>query len=217
MSKPNSTLIAVVLDASGSMAGVATDTIGSLNNFIEEQKKLPGEAVFTLMKFADKPSFIYEAVNLQEVTPVTDKQYAVGGSTALLDAMGKIIHETGAKLAAMNEEDRPSNIIIVIMTDGYENMSREYKHEQIMNMVTHQQEKYSWNFIFLGAQLDAVAQGEALGIQASHALYYQSTNKGYHVAGAAVNSMVSSSRQTGGPLRSFTNEERDANAVDDNK
>src|ERR1700678_698168 len=147
--KDNFTSINVIIDASGSMQGLRNDTIGSFNTFLQEQKDVPGEAVFTLCTFNTTYHLVHDFVKLATVPNLDPKSYAPEGGTALLDAIGQTIDTVGAKLAAMPEEERASKVVVLIITDGEENMSRRYTPEQIKTMVKHQEDVYNWTFCFM--------------------------------------------------------------------
>ena len=156
--RENLTEMVFVLDRSGSMSGLAADTIGGFNELIEKQKKIEGDAYVTTVLFDHEYEVLHDHVALGEVAPLTDKEYFARGSTALLDAVGRTINAVGARLGATPEEERPAHVVFVITTDGMENASREYTAKQVREMVEHQQQKYSWQFVFLGANMDAVSE-----------------------------------------------------------
>lgn len=175
--KDNYSHIAIVLDRSGSMSSVKEETISGLNNLFKEQQILPGvNATVSLVQFDDKYEVNYEFKDLQKVPMLTNETYVPRGYTALLDAIGKTIVSTGERLAAIPESSRPAKVIFVIQTDGIENASREYTRERIKEMITHQKEKYFWEFIFLGAGQDAITVGASYGINAKSSLSYTSSN-----------------------------------------
>ena len=178
MTKENFTSINVVIDASGSMAHISHDTIGGFNSFLEEQKKEPGEAVVSLCTFSTDYRLVHNFVKLGSVPSLDARSYTPRGGTALLDAVGTTIDTVGAKLAAMPEEERPSKVIFLVITDGFENASRRYTQPQIKQMVEHQKEKYNWEFVFLGANVDAFAEGTSLGIAATNSVGYTSSAAG---------------------------------------
>lgn len=178
MTKPNFTSINVIMDASGSMQPLQSDTIGSFNQFLQEQKELPDQAVFSLTVFNTKPTVVHDFVELASVPNLNPKIYAPSGGTALLDAMGTAIDKLGQRLAAMPEEERPSKQIILVITDGQENASSEYSLEQIKTMVKHQQEVYSWVFVFMGANIDAFSTGTGLGVAGNNTMNYTPTAAG---------------------------------------
>lgn len=170
----NKVNIAVVMDMSGSMAPLKNDTIKGFNGFLEEQKSLPGEATLTLCVFNTHSELLYESESIKNVHNLTEKDYKPGGGTALLDAIGKTIDSTEKKIAAMKEEDRPSKVLFMIITDGEENSSRSYKIEMVKEMVTkHQQEAAPWSFIFVGAQgIDAISVGGSFGVATNNVAMY---------------------------------------------
>jgi hypothetical protein len=154
--------IILILDESGSMESCKRDTIGAVNQFISTQKKIKGEARLTLVKFSDYYKVVNDAIDLSQAEELNESNYIPSFSTALLDAVGKTIDNTGRRLASTPEEMRPEKVIFAIITDGYENASKEFTQKQIFDMVSHQKEMYSWEFIFLGADIDA--WGEEIGI-----------------------------------------------------
>lgn len=176
--RENSTEMVFVLDRSGSMSGLAADTIGGFNELIEKQKKIEGDAYVTTVLFDHEYEVLHDHVALGEVAPLTDKEYFARGSTALLDAVGRTIDSVGARLAAAPEEERPEHVVFVITTDGRENSSREYTAKQVREMIEHQQQKYSWQFVFLGANMDAVSEARNLGISAKYAADFTPTGRG---------------------------------------
>lgn len=154
--------ITMVLDKSGSMDACRTDAEGGLNAFVREQKELPGEALLTLVQFDTTYAFVHKAKPIREVPYC---HLYPGGGTALLDAVGRAIVETGDRLRKLPEKDRPGLVCFVIITDGQENSSREFTKARIKSMIEHQQEKYNWKFTFLGANQDAFAEGQSLGFK----------------------------------------------------
>jgi hypothetical protein len=178
MTKENFTSINVIMDASGSMQHLTNDTIGSFNTFLSEQKAVPGEAAFTLCRFNTDYSLIHDFVKLGGVPDLDSKSYAPSGGTALLDAMGVTIESVGTKLAALDESERPSKVIFLIITDGHENSSTRFSAAKIKEMVEHQKEKYSWEFVFMGANIDAITAGASLGIDARNTMNYTASAAG---------------------------------------
>jgi uncharacterized protein YegL len=167
--KKNLTDITVVLDRSGSMQAIKLEAENGLNHFITEQKELPGYANFTLVKFDTEYEFEYNGVNIQEVKKCN---LIPRGMTALLDAVGRAINETGDRLNKMEEDSRPGLVVFVIVTDGEENASREFTKLQIKEMITKQQSVYNWQFTFLGANQDAFAEAAGMGISAISTMTY---------------------------------------------
>jgi hypothetical protein len=175
----NCTDITMILDKSGSMMGVTSDTIGGFNTFIEKQKEDKNEALFSLFQFATKLEENYVARKIQYADKLTNETYIANGlSTALLDAIGQVINKVGERLRNIKEEDRPDKILIAVQTDGFENDSKEFKKEQIEKMIKHQEEKYNWKFVFLGAGLDVVQQGMNLGFSANNSFAYGNNSAG---------------------------------------
>lgn len=179
MTDPNKTSITVILDKSGSMNSIKQDTIGGYNSFVEEQKKLPGECVISLVQFNHTVEFTYSSKPIQQLTEgLLQEQYNPSGYTALLDAIGRAISEKGSELANLKEEDRPGKVMFVIITDGDENSSRHYTNEKIKEMIKHQKEVYSWDFTFLGANIDTFTVANSMGIDANKSLSFSSTKSG---------------------------------------
>ncbi len=168
----NLTEIVFILDRSGSMAGLEGDTIGGFNAFVEKQKKEEGEALLSAVLFSDRDQVIYDRVDIRKVEPMTEQQYRVGGCTALLDAIGGAVHHIGNVHKYAREEDRPAKTVFVVTTDGMENASRRYSYEDVQRMVKHEQEKYGWEFLFLGADMDAISVAHSFGIRPDRAVRY---------------------------------------------
>lgn len=173
MTNPNKTLIAVLLDRSGSMTTIKEDVEGGFNAFIAEQKKVEGTCRVTLAQFDNTYDVVYTDKDINDV-PSLDLQPR--GMTALLDSMGKLITDTGAELASLPEDERPGSVIVAIMTDGQENSSREWARPQIKKLVEEQTEKYGWQFLYLGADQDAIEVGTSVGILADNSLTYTRGN-----------------------------------------
>ena len=195
--RENLTEMVFVLDRSGSMSGLAADTIGGFNELIEKQKKIEGDAYVTTVLFDHEYEVLHDHVALKEVAPLTDKEYFARGSTALLDAVGRTIDSVGARLAAAPEEERPEHVVFVITTDGMENASREYTAKQVREMVEHQQQKYSWQFVFLGANMDAVSEARNLGISAKYAADFTPSHSGVRKMYSMALDSVMSDKRTG--------------------
>lgn len=207
MTKENFTSIAIIVDESGSMDNVRKDTIGGINTFIETQKSVPGEAVYTFVKFAYETKFIHNFIDLKSVEPLKLEDYVPSGGTALLDAIGETIQYIGGKLSAMEESERPSKVIIAILTDGEENQSRSYNRERIKEMIEIQEKQYSWEFIFMAANQDAITAGSSIGIASASAMTYSSDSIGTVEAFSTLGKSLYRARSTG--TRSlFTEEDR---------
>ncbi len=191
--KKNLTEMVFILDKSGSMSGLEADTIGGFNGMIEKQKKEEGEALVSTILFSDESAVIHDRVDLRKIEPMTDRQYYVGGCTALIDAIGGAIHHIGNVHKYAREEDRPEHTVFIITTDGMENASRHYSAERVREMVRRQKEKYGWEFLFLGANIDAIETAGRFGISADRAANYNSDHEGtalnYDVLADAVSDM----------------------------
>lgn len=193
--KTDLTELVFILDRSGSMAGLESDTLGGYNAMLDRQKKEPGEAVVTTALFCDTYELLHDRTNIKGVAPISEKEYSVGGCTALLDAIGKTIHKIGNAQKYTAEEERAGKVLFVITTDGLENASREYSCVKIRQMVERQKTKYGWEFIFLGANIDAVATAMQLGIDEDKSVNYNADSAGTRLNFEAVNSAVSSFRE----------------------
>lgn len=176
--KKGLTEIVFILDRSGSMSGLEADTIGGFNSLIEKQKKEDGEALISAVLFDDKTEVLYDRIPLSRVEPMNDRQYYVRGCTALLDAFGGAIHHIGNVHKYAREEDRPEKTIFIITTDGMENASRKYSCDKVKRMVERQRKKYGWEFLFLGANIDAVETAGHFGIHADCAVDYECDSRG---------------------------------------
>ena len=176
--KENLTELVFILDRSGSMSGLEEDTIGGFNSLIEKQKAEEGEALVSTVLFDGLQEVLYDRVPLQQVEQMTRKQYYVRGTTALLDAVGGAIHHIGNVHKYAREEDRPAKTLFIITTDGMENASHNYSYDQVKKMITRQQEKYHWEFLFLGANIDAAATADRFGIRRGNAVNFENDSEG---------------------------------------
>ena len=188
--RKNLTEIVFILDRSGSMSGLEEDTIGGFNSMIEKQKKAEGEALISTVLFDNTSEVIHDRVSVQNIKPMTDKDYTVRGCTALLDAIGGAIHHIGNVHKYARAEDVPEHTLFVITTDGMENASRRYDSEKVKKMIERQKEKYGWEFLFLGANIDAVETARGFGISEDRAVNYHSDSEGtqlnYEVVSEAI-------------------------------
>ena len=176
--KKNLTELVFILDRSGSMGGLERDTIGGFNGMIEKQKEETGEAVISTVLFDHVSEVIHDRVLLENVPKLTEKEYYVRGCTALLDALGGAIHHIGNVHKYAREEDRPEKTLFVITTDGMENASHYYSYEKVKAMIQRQKEKYGWEFLFLGANIDAAKEAARFGIEEDRAADYHADAAG---------------------------------------
>ena len=203
------TEIVFILDRSGSMAGLEDDTIGGFNAMVEKQKKEPGRALLSAVLFSDNSRVLYDRADIQKVEPMTERQYQVGGCTALLDAIGGAVHHIANVHKYAREEDRPGKTVFVITTDGMENASRAYTYDEVQRMVKHEQEKYGWEFLFLGANMDAISAARSFGIRADRAARYACDGAGTRLNYEVVSKTIGRLRG-GAPIESDWSEEIDA-------
>ena len=176
--KKNLTELVFILDRSGSMAGLESDTIGGFNGMLEKQRREPGAALVSTVLFDNVSQVLHDRVPLSKVAPLTDRDYTVRGCTALLDAIGGAIHHIGNIHKYARPEDVPEHTLFVITTDGMENASRQYTGDRVRAMIQRQKEKYGWEFLFLGANFDAVQTAGRFGIGADRAVNYHADSQG---------------------------------------
>ena len=176
--KNNITELVFILDRSGSMAGLEADTIGGFNAMIEKQKMQDGECYVSTVLFDNESEVIHDRVKLSEIKPMTDDDYTVRGCTALIDAIGGAIHHIGNIHKYARTEDVPENTMFIITTDGMENASRRYSCDKVKAMIERQKEKYGWEFLFIGANIDAVETASRYGIGADRAVNYNADKEG---------------------------------------
>ena len=188
------TEIVFILDRSGSMSGLEKDTIGGYNSMIEKQKKEEGDAIVSTILFDDKVEVLHDRKDLTDVKPITDKEYYVRGCTALLDAVGSTIHRIGKLNKELPEEDRPEKTLFIITTDGMENASKEYSYDKVKKMVEKKKEKNHWEFIFLGANIDAVEVAGRFGVAANRAVRYECDAVGTALNFKVMSKMMSKAR-----------------------
>ena len=193
--KSDLTEIVCVIDRSGSMETIRSDAIGGFNSFLSTQQEEPGAAKLTLVLFNHDYHLSHDGIDIQAVEPLNNDTYVPVGTTALLDAVGKTISEVGNRLHNTPEKERPTKVIVAILTDGLENASREFSQEKVFDMITHQRENYNWEFLFLAANQDAIAAAESLSIQAQDTVAFAATSEGINQAYADLDSMVSESRR----------------------
>ena len=198
--KKNLTEVVFILDRSGSMAGLEEDTIGGFNAMIEKQKREQGEALVSTVLFDNNSEVIHDRVDIQRIKPMTHKEYYVRGCTALLDAVGGAIHHIGNVHKYAREEDRPEKTLFVITTDGMENASRKYSYDRLKAMIERQKDKYGWEFLFLGANIDAAKEAARFGIGADHAANYHADSEGTNVIYETVSEAITQVRCCAAPL-----------------
>lgn len=170
-----------ILDRSGSMAGLEADTIGGFNSLIEKQRKVPGRAYVSTVLFDNDCRVLHDRVRLEDVKPMTDRDYYVGGCTALMDALGGAIHHIANVHKYARPEDVPEHTIFIITTDGMENASHIYSSDRVKRMIEHEKAKYGWEFLFLAANIDAVQTAARFGIGADRAVDYRADSQGTQV------------------------------------
>jgi uncharacterized protein YegL len=186
--------IIFILDRSGSMSGLEQETIKGYNRFLNSQREIPGVAQVTTVLFDNQYELLHNGVNIRLVEPITCNEYFTRGSTALLDAVGKTILDVGNRLNQTPEEERPGKVIFIITTDGQENASQEFNWSTIRDMINRQRKKYSWEFIFLGANIDADETAEKLCISSNRTANFNADEDGLNTMYFCINSFVSDIR-----------------------
>ena len=199
--------ITVILDKSGSMEARRTDAIGGFNALVDDQKVQPGVAALSLVQFDTSYEVSFTEKAVVDVPALTMETYRPSGGTALLDAMGKTIDATGKRLAAMPEASRPGKVIVVVITDGEENSSREYTYPRLNEMICHQRDVYKWEFMFVGTSQDAIASASKVGIDAQNALTFGASPRATRLALGVVGGSISALRA--GLSGDFTDEARE--------
>lgn len=188
------TEVVFILDRSGSMSGLESDTIGGFNSMIKNQQKEEGEALISTVLFDDETEVLYDRVPINKVEQMNENQYFVRGCTALLDAIGGAIHHIGNVHKYANKDDVPEKTLFVIITDGMENASRFYDYRKVKKMVQRQEEKYHWEFLFLGANIDAIDVSGRMGIAPHHAVRYECDGEGIQLNYTVMSDIVSTAR-----------------------
>lgn len=207
--KKNLTELVFILDRSGSMAGLEGDTIGGFNAMMEKQKREPGETLVSTVLFDQDTQVIHDRVPPEELRPLTQEEYYVRGSTALLDAVGGAIRYIGNVHKYAREEDVPEKTLFVITTDGMENASRHYDYDRVKTMIRRQQERYGWEFLFLGANIDAAQEAGRFGIRPECAADYHADSRGTRVIYESLAEAVCQVRTCAAPLRADWKKEID--------
>ncbi|MDE6580167.1 MAG: VWA domain-containing protein [Ruminiclostridium sp.] len=193
--KKNLTELVFILDKSGSMSGLEKDTIGGYNSMLKKQKEEDGECVITTVLFDNNYELLHDRIDIRAVNKLTKKDYTAGGSTALLDAIGRTVDKIGRAQQNTAEDYRAEKVMFVIITDGEENASREYSSKRVKEMIQRQKEEYGWEFVFLGANIDAVETAERFGIDSDRAVDYVPDSKGTELNFIAMSEAVSSFRK----------------------
>ena len=197
--KKNLTEVVFILDRSGSMSGLESDTIGGFNSMITKQKKEEGEAYITTVLFDDKIETLHDRIEIGRVEPMNDSQYFTRGCTALLDAIGKTVNHISDIHRYAREEDRPEKTIFIITTDGLENSSREFTYDKIKKLLTQKQEKDGWEFLFLGANIDAIEVAGKMGISRDDACDYVCDEAGTALNFNVMSNVIGSVRRAKSP------------------
>ena len=195
--KNHSTELVFILDKSGSMSGLESDTIGGFNSMLEKQKAVDGECRITTVLFDNRYTLLHDRIDIRAVCPMTEREYFVGGSTALLDAIGTTIHKLIGVQKNTAEDFRAKKVMFAIITDGEENSSRTYSADQVREMIEHEKAKYGWEFLFLGANIDAVQTASRFGISADRAVDYVPDGEGTRLNYEAMAETVACFRATG--------------------
>ena len=190
--KKDLTELVFIIDRSGSMEGLESDTIGGFNAMLREQQTVEGEATVTTVLFDDQYELLHDRINIKAISPLTVNDYTVRGSTALFDALGKTINKIREVQKRTADEYKAEKVMFIIITDGMENASSEYSADRLKRRIQHQREKYGWEFVFFGANMDAVMEAGRIGISADRAQNYQADSIGTHNAYSAM-SVISTS------------------------
>ena len=201
------TELVFILDRSGSMSGLEADTIGGFNSLIAKQKKEEGTALISTVLFDDHAEVLYDRISLDRIEPMNDRQYYVRGCTALLDALGGAIHHIGNVHKYAREEDRPEKTIFIITTDGMENSSHRYTYDKVKKMVERQRDRYGWEFLFLGANIDAIEVAGRFGVQANRAVNYECDREGTQLNYEVLSKAVSRVRTCAAPTAAMAFDE----------
>lgn len=209
--KKNYTHISVILDRTGSMASIRDDIIGGFNTFLNEQKDQPGEATLTLVQFDSKDPFevIHHFEQIKDIPELTHKTYRPRASTPLLDAIGRGINDLEKSLAELREEDRPSRVMMVVITDGRENSSREFRKDQIEKMIKERIDKDDWQFVFLSSDLAAIGDARSVGVRGESTLLFRKNGKGTSKAWASLSSRTSDYRSARNKRVDFDQKDRE--------
>jgi uncharacterized protein YegL len=203
--------ITIILDRSGSMQTIREDTIGGVNSFIDSQKEDESSDLVTLVQFDHEYETLYEAAELDQVANLTAETFVPRGSTSLLDALGRTINTTQERLGNLEDDEKPEKVIFVIVTDGQENTSKEFSKKQVFNLISERTEKDGWEFIYVGANQDAIATGRDIGVAAGSSICYAANSVGVTNTYDNISRSVSTRKRSKGwtKLSNFTQKERD--------
>lgn len=198
MPKQGLTEIVTIIDKSGSMGILKSKTIEGFNEFLTEQKSIKGEANFSLVLFSspDKEKIVFDSINIQEVTELTNENYVTGGMTALYDAIGKTIKALKKRIKNLDEEIRPERVLFVILTDGEENSSKYNTKEEVFKMIKKMENKHGWSFVYMGANQDAFAEGSKMGVNNAKTLNYSADEEGVRYAYANMSNYIKNYRMS---------------------
>ncbi|MFA6691976.1 MAG: vWA domain-containing protein [Saccharofermentanales bacterium] len=195
--KQELTELVFILDKSGSMGGLETDTIGGFNALLSKQKDVEGECNITTVLFDNHYELLHDRISIEAVSPLTNKEYQVGGTTALLDAIGRTVNKIINVMRQTASEYQAGKVMFVIITDGYENSSREYSHDKVRELIERQKNEYDWEFIFLGANIDAISTAGEFGISPDRAVDYLADSKGIELNFKVLSNSVRLYREKG--------------------
>lgn len=204
--KKGSTELVFILDKSGSMGGLEKDTIGGYNSMLEKQKAVEGECRITTVLFDNCVELLHDRIEIKAVSPITDKEYSVGGSTALLEAIGLTIQKIGNAQRNTADDYRAEKVMFIIITDGEENSSREYSSDKVKSQIERQKSKYGWEFIFLGANIDAVQTAKRFGIDEDRAQNYHADSEGVELNFLVMSNTVATFRDCGAMPKGWKDE-----------
>ncbi len=204
----NYTHISIVLDKSGSMRNISSSIISGFNEFINDQKKVKGKATITMAQFNQDYTLLHDFEPIKTISELTVSQFQPSGMTALLDAMGKTMEDVRLKIKTMKKEEKPNKVIFVFITDGLENCSSKYKKEEINNMINTQKDEEKWEFVFIGANQDAIQEGSHMGIRANSSITFSATDVGAKMVFSSLSESMSSYRSCVDNAYSFSEKDR---------
>ena len=192
----DTTKIVFILDRSGSMGHLRQDTIGSFNSLVEEQKEKEGNCVISTILFDNKVDVLHDNLDIHDINRMTEKDYFTRGTTALLDAVGTTVKKTVHQFKDLYREERPNNVMFVIITDGMENSSKNYSYSKVAKLISNVEEKFEWEFLFIGANIDAIKEGSKFGIRRERSVNYKADKKGNKVVYETISKTITNYRTT---------------------